>query len=315
MFNNKSLLNLLLSKASNANQEKDEKLQCQKLGQALIKAYLRDQKDLDSLKKQKLSSKKEESNVSLDLNEHANEHSLKEQYPALFKVIQSRYSIEKLQQTEKDSSDESDAEHPAEERVLDLMVAVFQKLGKEKLQKIYANEDIAMSTKVFEWIGHYLNKLCRGVSRGYAGYTFSDKEAREAIAGLHDPTKTFFGFDNNTRFAQVANEQGIIMQEGSVILYKEQNEEADLSNQDSDEEMRENLPHPEESGDFTPQQHSELNIEEELNIKEDVPFAAEAEDSNKLDLQLPENVEAQANFRVLIEQQKQDILAEQPFTL
>ena len=195
---------------------------------------------------------------------------------------------------------------------LALMSKVYDKLGEEKLKEIFKKQDIAIYTTIRELLDDCLNKFYRLFG---LGYEFSDKEAREAIAGLHDPTKTFFGFDNNTRFAQVANEQGIIMQEGSVILYKEQNEEADLSNQDSDEEMRENLPHPEESGDFTPQQHSELNIEEELNIKEDVPFAAEAEDSNKLDLQLPENVEAQANFRVLIEQQKQDILAEQPFTL
>jgi len=91
--------------------------------------------------------------------------------------------------------------------ILDKVLKVFEKLGQEKLKEISENRKEAKNASILEKIGHYLNKLIRGLTLGYVGYEFSTVEAKEAInTGLnhlyHEDKQGFFT-DNNTRFAQV----------------------------------------------------------------------------------------------------------------
>lgn len=93
--------------------------------------------------------------------------------------------------------------------VREKIIAVMEKLGKDKLRDLQVNPEKMENVSLLEQIGHIINKLIRGVTFGLAGYEFSDKEAKEALnsglsANYDEEEKGFFS-DGNTRFAQVVN--------------------------------------------------------------------------------------------------------------
>ncbi len=66
------------------------------------------------------------------------------------------------------------------EKYLETVVKVFERLGKETLQKIVNKPIEATNISILEQITDFLNKLFREI--GVAGYEFSTKEAKDNFA-------------------------------------------------------------------------------------------------------------------------------------